>query len=47
MPRRCGNVASVLCLDEQRHRDFRIFECIPEADQINFAPQPQESPYFL
>ena len=44
---RCGNIASVLLLNDKLKREFRLFDCIPEADQINAAPQPHESPYFL
>ena len=29
---RCGNVASILSLDEQLNREFKIFNWVPDSD---------------
>lgn len=40
---RCGNVASVLSIDEQLNRDFKIFRDVPEPPEL----QNRGVPYFL
>jgi len=42
---RCGNVASILALDENLNRDFKIFNAVPENDR-NIPPH-TTVPYFL
>jgi len=42
---RCGNVASILALDQNLNRDFKIFNAVPETDRS--APQRTTVPYFL
>lgn len=42
---RCGNVASILHVDEQHRRMFRIFKEVPES--ASAAPPRQLVPYFL
>mmetsp|Transcript_59489 Transcript_59489/g.160317 ORF Transcript_59489/g.160317 Transcript_59489/m.160317 type:complete len:116 (+) Transcript_59489:2-349(+) len=42
---RCGNVASILDVDERGHREFRIFKEVPASAA---ATQPRQLvPYFL
>jgi hypothetical protein len=40
---RCGNVASVLSIDEYLNRDFKIFRDVPEQNDL----QNRGVPYFL
>ena len=42
---RCGNVASILCLDANQGVEFKIFEAVPENDDT--VPLPIVTPYFL
>jgi len=42
---RCGNVASILALDENLTREFKIFREVPESSQI--VPARSAPPYFL
>lgn len=42
---RCGNVASILDIDEQGHREFRIFNEVPASAAA--VPPRQLVPYFL
>mmetsp|Transcript_4270 Transcript_4270/g.4687 ORF Transcript_4270/g.4687 Transcript_4270/m.4687 type:complete len:310 (+) Transcript_4270:64-993(+) len=42
---RCGNVASILALDENLNRDFKIFHAVPDSDRV--IPPRQPMPYFL
>lgn len=42
---RCGNVAAILQLDEQRTREFLIFSAVPESEQN--IPQRSSIPYFM
>ena len=44
---RCGNVASVLALDDQLNRDFRIFKDVPDAEDSVEALKRKLVPYFL
>ena len=42
---RCGNVASILVVDEKLNREFRIFNAVPKsADSV---PPRQVVPYFI
>jgi len=44
---RCGNVASILALDENLRRDFRIFHAVSDPHQM-VPPKPFSSlPYFV
>lgn len=44
---RCGNVASVMKVDENASAKFSIFNCVPD-DQVKMAPQKmQRNDYFL
>jgi len=42
---RCGNVASILSVDQELGLDFKIFEAVPESEK-NVPPR-QITPYFL
>lgn len=42
---RCGNVASILALDTNLHREFKIFNAVPDTDRT--APARTAVPYFL
>jgi len=42
---RCGNVASILSVDQELALDFKIFEAVPESER-NVPPR-QITPYFL
>jgi len=42
---RCGNVASILALDDKRQRDFRIFHAVPDSDRV--VPPRTTLNYFL
>jgi hypothetical protein len=42
---RCGNVAAILCLDENLQREFRICEAVPNQQQM--AASPAQPDYFL
>jgi len=42
---RCGNVASILALDGDLKRDFKIFSAVPDSDRV--IPPRQTMPYFL
>jgi len=42
---RCGNVASILALDENLNREFKIFNAVPDSERVIPARQPM--PYFL
>lgn len=44
---RCGNVASVLALDDQLNRDFRIFKDVPDGEDSVEAQKRKLVPYFL
>lgn len=44
---RCGNVASVLALDDQLNRDFRIFKDVPDGEDSVEALKRKLVPYFL
>jgi len=41
---RCGNVASILELDQDLNRDFKIFNAVPENERT--VPPRQSIPYF-
>jgi len=43
---RCGNVAAILELDENLHREFTIFEAAPQETRGLPAKKPQAD-YFL
>jgi len=43
---RCGNVASILALDETLNREFKIFNAVPDSDHEN-VPRQTTSNYFL
>ena len=43
---RCGNVAAILELDENLHRDFTIFEAAPQETRGIPSKKPQAD-YFL
>jgi len=42
---RCGNVASILALDKDLNREFKIFEAVPDNERK--IPSSQPLPYFL
>ena len=42
---RCGNVASILALDENMNREFKIFKEVPESSRI--VNTRQAPTYFL
>ena len=42
---RCGNVASILQLDENRNKTWKVFEAVPENDRN--VPQRTTLNYFL
>eukprot|EP01126_Amoeba_proteus_P012973 TRINITY_DN153_c1_g2_i3.p1 TRINITY_DN153_c1_g2~~TRINITY_DN153_c1_g2_i3.p1 ORF type:complete len:307 (-),score=44.41 TRINITY_DN153_c1_g2_i3:346-1266(-) len=42
---RCGNVASILCLDANLNRDFKIFDAVPDDQRV--IPPRQTVRYFL
>lgn len=42
---RCGNVASILQLDEKLNRDFKIFSAVPDDKRV--VPARTNMPYFL
>jgi len=42
---RCGNVASILELDNELNRDFKIFNAVPDSGQV--VPQRTTMPYFV
>lgn len=42
---RCGNVASILALDADLNREFKIFSAVPDADRV--IPARTTMPYFL
>jgi len=42
---RCGNVASILALDSNLKRDFKIFEAVPDDQRV--IPSRQPARYFL
>tara|TARA_R110002050_G_scaffold58296_6_gene131107 strand:- start:1696 stop:2037 length:342 start_codon:yes stop_codon:yes gene_type:complete len=43
---RCGNVASILALDEHLNREFKIFNAVPDADRV-IPDRASTSNYFL
>lgn len=42
---RCGNVASILSIDADGNRDFKIFEAVPDDKRV--IPKKQITPYFM
>jgi len=42
---RCGNVASILALDENLNRDFKIFKEVPESSRV--VPARTAPSYFM
>jgi serine/threonine-protein phosphatase PP1-1/serine/threonine-protein phosphatase 6 catalytic subunit len=42
---RCGNVASILSLDDKRNREFKIFNAVPD-EKRSFPPRTNMS-YFI
>jgi len=42
---RCGNVASILELDENLNREFKIFNAVPDSERV--IPPRTSMPYFL
>ena len=42
---RCGNVASILALDENRNREFKIFQAVPDSERV--IPPRTTLNYFL
>jgi len=42
---RCGNVASILALDEHLNREFKIFNAVPDNERT--IPPRTSMPYFL
>ena len=44
---RCGNVASVLALDDKLNRDFKMFDCVPEPDESVEVQKRSLVPYFM
>jgi len=43
---RCGNVASILSLDNQLHREYKIFNAVPDEDRV-IPARAATSNYFL
>jgi len=44
---RCGNVASVLAIDENLERDFKLFYEVPEPDSSHDVQHRSLVPYFM
>ena len=42
---RCGNVASILMINEDLEVDFKIFYAVPESEKL--VPPRQITPYFI
>lgn len=43
---RCGNIASIMHVDEQLHREFKLFKDVEESSRV--VPNPRQAPsYFL
>ena len=42
---RCGNVASILALDDKLERDFKIFQAVPDNERV--IPARSTPHYFL
>jgi diadenosine tetraphosphatase ApaH/serine/threonine PP2A family protein phosphatase len=42
---RCGNVASILMINEELEVDFKIFDAVPESERL--VPPRQITPYFI
>lgn len=44
---RCGNVASILALDEHLERDFKLFREVPDPDSTSDTQKRALVPYFM
>lgn len=44
---RCGNVASILALDENLERSFKLFREVPDPDSGSEAQKKALVPYFM
>jgi serine/threonine-protein phosphatase 6 catalytic subunit len=44
---RCGNVASILAIDENLNRDFKLFHDVPEPEESHDVQHRNLIPYFL
>jgi serine/threonine-protein phosphatase 6 catalytic subunit len=44
---RCGNVASILALDENLNRDFKLFHEVPDPDNSPEVLRRNMVPYFM
>jgi hypothetical protein len=44
---RCGNVASILSLDENLERSFKLFREVPDPDSNSEAQKKALVPYFM
>merc|ERR1711916_132568 len=43
---RCGNVASILAVDENMDRDFKVFSAVPDENRT-FPARTGSNPYFI
>ena len=44
---RCGNVASILSIDETLKKDFKLFYDVPESESANEVMKRSLVPYFM
>lgn len=44
---RCGNVASILALDDNLHPEFKLFYDVPDAQNSNEMMRQSIVPYFM
>ena len=44
---RCGNVASILALDDHLERDFKLFREVPDPDSASDTQKRALVPYFM
>lgn len=44
---RCGNVASILSIDETLTKDFKLFYDVPESESANEVMKRSLVPYFM
>lgn len=44
---RCGNIASILYIDENLNREFKLFRDVPEPSDAIDAIRRSQVPYFL
>jgi serine/threonine-protein phosphatase 6 catalytic subunit len=44
---RCGNVASILALDDKLNRDFKLFHDVPDPENSAEVQKRSLVPYFM